>query len=159
MAADCCTLQHVWLVDSPLIIPCCLFFEQILSVGHAAGAFVHAFGLFAAGAPQPSPVDAGFSSSLPAPWADGGLGQLDFTPAPLPEGVTQPPELPSIHVSSHLTAGFGAGVPPHLGLVGGCSCNRSCIPEAAVVPSANKPCGVFFCHTCMRLALHTRAHT
>jgi hypothetical protein len=52
------------------------------------------------GAPQPSPLDAGFSS-VPGPWAGGDMGQLDFAPlAPLPQpsAPMQPPELPSIQV-------------------------------------------------------------
>jgi hypothetical protein len=54
------------------------------------------------GSPQPSPLDAGFiSSSLPAPWAGGELGQLELGPLramPEPSAPLQPPELPSIQV-------------------------------------------------------------
>jgi hypothetical protein len=56
------------------------------------------------GAPQPSPLDAGFSS-MPGPWAGGELGRLDLAPlAPLPDpsaAALQPPELPSIQVGVH----------------------------------------------------------
>lgn len=58
------------------------------------------------GAPQPSPLDAGFTS-MPGPWAGGELGQLDLTPlAPLPEpsAPLQPPELPTIQVRHSTTA-------------------------------------------------------
>jgi hypothetical protein len=57
----------------------------------------------APGAPQPSPLDADFSSSMPAPWL-GGVGQLDLPPLQLPEPLSQPPELPSIQV------GFSSGL-------------------------------------------------
>lgn len=64
-----------------------------------AGALVPGFELPAGapGAPQPSPLDAGFSSSMPAPWL-GGVGQLDLPQMQLPEPLSQPPELPSIQV-------------------------------------------------------------
>jgi hypothetical protein len=55
----------------------------------------------APGAPQPSPLDADFSS-MPAPWL-GGVGQLDMPPVQMPEPLMQPPELPSIQVGG----GFG----------------------------------------------------
>lgn len=51
------------------------------------------------GAPQLSPLDAGFSS-MPTPWSGTELAQLDLGALPpLPQGVPQPPELPSIQVS------------------------------------------------------------
>ncbi|KAF6265318.1 hypothetical protein COO60DRAFT_1479861 [Scenedesmus sp. NREL 46B-D3] len=52
----------------------------------------------APGAPQPSPLDADFSSIMPAPWL-GGVSQLDLPPLQLQEPLTQPPELPSIQAS------------------------------------------------------------
>lgn len=82
--------------------------EAVAAAGAAAAAGLsaaHSFDLPAPagvpGAPQPSPLDAGFSS-MPGPWACGELGRLDLAPlAPLPDpsaAALQQPELPSIQV-------------------------------------------------------------